>query len=58
VFRGRVRTARGHHVVTLKTIKALVDETGEGAVGVGIPGTKQRTNGDRPPFRQMNSTDA
>lgn len=38
VFRKRVATPRGDYAATLAAVKKLVDEIGEGTVGVGIPG--------------------
>jgi fructokinase len=38
VFRKRVASPRGNYEATLQAIKALVDEAGEGTVGIGIPG--------------------
>lgn len=45
VFRKRVPTVRGDYGATLATIKALVDEAGEGSVGVGIPGALSHASG-------------
>ena len=45
VFRKRVPTPRGDYDATLQTIKALVDEAGEGTVGVGIPGALSHATG-------------
>ena len=45
VFRKRVATPRGDYEATLLSVKKLVDEAGEGAVGVGIPGTLSRVTG-------------
>ncbi len=45
VFRKRVATPRGDYQGTLNTIKALVDEAGEGTVGVGIPGALSHATG-------------
>jgi len=45
VFRKRVPTPRGDYAATLATIKALVDEAGEGTVGVGIPGALSHATG-------------
>ena len=45
VFRKRVRTPKGDYAGTLQQIKALVEEIGEGTVGIGIPGSLSRTTG-------------
>ncbi len=45
VFRKRVPTPRGDYAATLETIKALVDEAGEGRVGIGIPGALSHATG-------------
>ena len=45
VFRKRVPTVRGDYQATLETIKALVDEAGEGTVGIGIPGAISHATG-------------
>jgi fructokinase len=45
VFRKRVATPRGDYGATLGAIRSLVDEAGEGAVGIGIPGTLSRVTG-------------
>ena len=45
VFRKRVPTPRGDYAGTLQQIKALVEEIGEGTVGIGIPGSLSRTSG-------------
>lgn len=45
VFRKRVPTPRGDYAGTLQQIKALIEETGEGTVGIGIPGSLSRTTG-------------
>ena len=38
VFRKRIASPRGDYAATLQAIKGLVDEVGEGSVGIGIPG--------------------
>jgi len=45
VFRKRVPTPRGDYAGTLRQIKALVEEIGEGTVGIGIPGSLSRATG-------------
>lgn len=45
VFRKRVPTPKGDYAGTLQQIKALVEEIGEGSVGIGIPGSLSRTTG-------------
>jgi fructokinase len=45
VFRKRVATPRGDYGATLLSIKNLVEEVGEGSVGIGIPGTLSRVTG-------------
>jgi fructokinase len=45
VFRKRVPTPRGDYQATLQVIKDLVDDAGEGTVGIGIPGTLSRVTG-------------
>jgi len=45
VFRKRVPTPKGDYVGTLQQIKALIEEIGEGTVGIGIPGSLSRTTG-------------
>ena len=45
VFRKRIATPRGDYAATLSAIKALVEEAGEGSVGIGIPGTLSRVTG-------------
>jgi fructokinase len=44
-FRKRVPTPRGDYRATLKTIASLVEEAGEGSVGVGIPGALSQATG-------------
>ena len=45
VFRRRVVTPRGDYDATLLSIKDLVEQAGEGTVGIGIPGTLSRVTG-------------
>jgi fructokinase len=45
VFRKRVATPRGDYAATLGAIARLVDEAGEGTVGIGIPGALSRVTG-------------
>ena len=45
VFRKRVPTPQGDYRGTLKAISSLVAETGEGTVGIGIPGALSRVTG-------------
>ena len=45
VFRKRVPTPRGDYEQTLDTIVSLVRETGDGTVGIGIPGALSRGSG-------------
>ena len=45
VFRKRLPTPRGDYPETLFTVKRLVEEAGEGSVGIGIPGTLSRVTG-------------
>ena len=45
VFRKRVPTPKGDYAGTLQQIKALIEEAGEGTVGIGIPGSLSRTTG-------------
>jgi fructokinase len=45
VFRKRVLTPRGDYEATVRTIATLVGECGDGAVGIGIPGTLSRLTG-------------
>ncbi len=45
VFRKRVASPRGDYRATLQSIKTLVEEAGEGSVGIGIPGALSRTTG-------------
>lgn len=45
MFRKRIATPRGEYGATVISIKKLVDEAGEGTVGIGIPGTLSRVSG-------------
>jgi fructokinase len=45
VFRKRVPTPRGDYAGTIDAVKKLVQEIGEGSVGVGIPGAESRATG-------------
>ena len=45
VFRKRVPTPKGDYAGTLRQIKALIEETGKGTVGIGIPGSLSRGTG-------------
>jgi fructokinase len=45
VFRKRVPTPRGDYEVTLRTVASLVQEIGDGSVGIGIPGALSRVTG-------------
>ena len=45
VFRKRVPTPKGDYAGTLQQIKALIEEIGEGTVGIGIPGSLSRATG-------------
>ena len=44
-FRKRVLTPRGDYDATVRTIATLVEECGEGTVGIGIPGALSRVSG-------------
>src|SRR5262245_40332035 len=44
-FRKRVPTPRGDYERTLHAVKRLVDEAGQGSVGVGIPGAISQVTG-------------
>jgi fructokinase len=52
-FRKRVATPRGQYEATLAAIASLVEEAGEGSVGIGIPGSLSRATGL---VRNANST--
>jgi fructokinase len=45
VFRKRVPTPRGDYAATIGAVASLVNEVGEGTVGVGIPGALSRITG-------------
>jgi fructokinase len=45
VFRKRVPTPRGDYDATIAAVRTLVEEIGEGSVGVGIPGALSRVTG-------------
>jgi fructokinase len=45
VFRKRVPTPRGDYDGTIAAVRALVQEIGEGTVGIGIPGAESRATG-------------
>ena len=45
VLRKRIPTPRGDYAATLRAIRKLVDEAGEGSVGIGIPGALSRITG-------------
>jgi len=45
VFRKRVPTPRGDYAATIGAVASLVNEVGEGTVGVGIPGALSRVTG-------------
>ena len=45
IFRKRVPTPRGDYDATLNAIHKLVDEAGDGSVGIGIPGALSRVTG-------------
>jgi fructokinase len=45
VFRRRIATPRGDYAATVHAIQALVNEAGEGAVGIGIPGSISHKTG-------------
>src|SRR5688500_10235227 len=45
VFRKRVPTPRGDYAATIAAVASLVNEVGEGTVGVGIPGALSRVTG-------------
>ncbi len=44
-FRKRVPTPRGDYVATISALQKLVQEIGEGTVGIGIPGAESRATG-------------
>jgi len=45
IFRKRVPAPRGDYQATLQSIISLVDEAGEGTIGIGIPGALSRVTG-------------
>ena len=45
VFRKRVATPRNDYGATIDAVRALVEEAGEGSVGIGIPGALSRVTG-------------
>jgi len=45
VFRKRIPTPRGDYAATVAAVRSLVDEIGEGSVGIGIPGAESRATG-------------
>ena len=45
VFRRRVPTPRGNYLETIEAVRRLVDQAGEGSVGIGIPGALSRVTG-------------
>ena len=45
VFRKRMPSPRGDYRATIEAVASLVEEAGEGSVGVGIPGALSRTTG-------------
>lgn len=45
VFRKRIPTPRGDYAGTLSAVKQLVEQIGEGSVGIGIPGAESRATG-------------
>src|SRR5688572_655351 len=45
VFRKRIPTPRGDYAGTISAVKQLVEQIGEGRVGVGIPGAESRATG-------------
>jgi fructokinase len=45
VFRKRVPSPRGDYAATIQTVKQLVDDAGEGSVGIGMPGALSKLNG-------------
>jgi fructokinase len=45
VFRKRVPTPRGDYTATVAAVKGLVQQIGEGTVGIGIPGAESRATG-------------
>ena len=45
VFRKRIATPRGDYDATLAAVASLVNEIGDGSVGIGIPGALSRVTG-------------
>ena len=45
VFRKRVPTPRGDYAATISAVQSLVQEIGEGTVGIGIPGAESKATG-------------
>ena len=45
LFRKRVLTPRGDYAATIAAVSSLVNEAGEGSVGVGIPGALSQLSG-------------
>jgi len=45
VFRKRIATPRGDYGATISAVASLVDEAGEGSVGIGIPGALSHVTG-------------
>ena len=45
VFRKRIPTPKGDYPETLRAVKTLVEEAGDGTVGIGIPGTLSTVTG-------------
>jgi fructokinase len=45
VFRKRIPSPRGNYRATIESIKSLVEQAGEGTVGIGIPGALSRKTG-------------
>ncbi|MGH8668156.1 MAG: ROK family protein [Burkholderiales bacterium] len=45
VFRKRIAAPRGDYAATLEAVRALVEEIGEGSIGIGIPGSLSTQTG-------------
>lgn len=45
LFRKRIATPRGDYAATVAALRSLVNEIGEGSVGIGIPGAESRASG-------------
>jgi fructokinase len=45
IFRKRVATPRGDYAATIRAVVSLVNEAGEGTVGIGIPGAMSQASG-------------